>query len=1018
MVEAIDIRVEVVDKIQLGGQTQARFSVIDNRGERLPSSLHALFDFGLSTNVALLTVGEIKTIDERTSGFLLKAERLGVAQVSIYSQATTGLKPIRSAPLEVQIFSPLTITPANITLMVGNYFQAGHVGGPHTSQNVEFSVDRPEVATVTSSGLLQAHRHGRLRLKARVMGANNVEYSRAEMEVVVRPLVKVKISAPITAIMIGAEVPIHLVGVNADDESPFMFGHAQPALRIDWGLSNDRVATLEHSLHRQQPLVGGDQISARFRARALGSVQVKVRVQVLSPADDAAREQVVANDVLTDILTINVLSDYALSRPSRHSLPPAKLVAPSLLLTPNADLVLHYNHLDRIAYRLINLESDGQLKLINGSSTTSTATGVSSAPVVPTQLILKAGDQTETGTLVVARDVHRTGEMQYHSYSVHVCKARYLSLDMDPADAETLGKNFGPIEILPLGVEVRLYVTYFDALGSKFEAVKGNLRWQLSRSDVIGIVGVPGGSGGGGVGAAQAEGSMAVLKVRALREGQVILRLVDVVNQVGTFLKIKVAPVIEPMGSGASGHRRQLVVKVSDLVCLRSHRGVVAGVADGGGEQENEDNDRRTNLATGLWSLEDGGVAVGGSKVGYISASAGTFVALNSGRTLITYNASRDGLSGAGNTARGGGSGDISTYTNLLVAPLERIHLDTRSVVGVTTTSPLVLPIIVGGVQPRAFASSPTTSAIVSPEVLTKHCTRAEIDSIVRHLRSTGRLPFTCDVVFNTLVPATAAVWSTEVTFEPASGRWQCKLLPKAELDLVALSMFDTNVTVTVLANIEEENEEVEANDENDEEGVADLRSIPNPTPTFHQVVLPFLPAFQTSVRQLILTSEAREVRFTITSVRAVLEELVIKVSNDDILEVTKLAIVDNGLKVAVRLRNANIFSNDVSNLHLMLASAQTNQAETIGVQIKLYGTLQELPAQLYSTNFWYSATVVLLTLLVASLLVLVGRKLVTNLVQGGGAGGGGSGWGQAVNDDNKSPYRGNYTKTWVSQVS
>jgi len=143
----------------------------------------------------------------------------------------------------------------------------------------------------------------------------------------------------------------------------------------------------------------------------------------------------------------------------------------------------------------------------------------------------------------------------------------------------------------------------------------------------------------------------------------------------------------------------------------------------------------------------------------------------------------------------------------------------------------------------------------------------------------------------------------------------------------------------------------------------------------FHQVTIPFLPAFQFFVRQIILTSKSKEVRFTIKSVEAV-QELTIKSSNGDILDVRKQEKADNLLNVLVTLQNADIFSNDVSNLHLLFVSTLTNQTEKISVQIKLYGTLVQLPSQiLYSPSLLRPGTLVITTLVSAFAVYLLETK-------------------------------------------
>lgn len=155
------------------------------------------------------------------------------------------------AQIELQIFSPLQIFPNNITLIVGNYFQPNFLGGPQTQRNIEFSIDDGKIATtVNTNGLIQARQFGRTHLTARVTSVDNYEYSRASADLYVLPLKKIKIWAPINQMLMGATVPMYLIGQSEQYETPFMFGHADPPLKISWSMSNDKIGSLECSFQK------------------------------------------------------------------------------------------------------------------------------------------------------------------------------------------------------------------------------------------------------------------------------------------------------------------------------------------------------------------------------------------------------------------------------------------------------------------------------------------------------------------------------------------------------------------------------------------------------------------------------------------------------------------------------------------------------------------------------------------------------------------------------------------------
>jgi len=207
-------------------------------------------------NILSLTVfsllfffSDVKPKDDWTSVFTAKADRLGLTKLVIQSQSDK-VKPVHSSSVEVQVFLPLQIIPSNITLIVGNHFQAGFIGGPQTQRNIEFSLADSTVATVDSNGLIRAQRLGKTKLTGRVMNVNNFEYSRAEIEVHVVPLKKVKIWTPINQLVAGGHLPLYLIGSSEQHESPFMFGQADPALKITWSLSNEKIASIGNSFQK------------------------------------------------------------------------------------------------------------------------------------------------------------------------------------------------------------------------------------------------------------------------------------------------------------------------------------------------------------------------------------------------------------------------------------------------------------------------------------------------------------------------------------------------------------------------------------------------------------------------------------------------------------------------------------------------------------------------------------------------------------------------------------------------
>ncbi|OTF83312.1 hypothetical protein BLA29_010181 [Euroglyphus maynei] len=152
-------------------------------------------------------------------------------------------------------------------------------------------------------------------------------------------------------------------------------------------------------------------------------------------------------------------------------------------------------------------------------------------------------------------------------------------------------------------------------------------------------------------------------------------------------------------------------------------------------------------------------------------------------------------------------------------------------------------------------------------------------------------------------------------------------------------------------------------------------------------------------MKQILLTSESREVRFIVYSVIDVLEEIVIKSSNEDVISIQKQMIDDqhesfsNSMRVIVSLKNSDIFSNDVSNLHLILYSSLVNHTEKIPIQLKLFEKslfgMTNIPGQLiigsnYSSleSSFYKFSLLIMTIILAFAIYVIGKKFVLDQQQ------------------------------------
>ncbi|OTF71211.1 nuclear pore membrane glycoprotein 210-like protein, partial [Euroglyphus maynei] len=588
VVEPIDIKIQMVDKIELGRSVQGTFYVLDNRGNRLDSSLHKFLDLSITSSNNLLKIEEVRPKDDYLSTFKVRAERLGLCKLLIQSQSQK-IRSTLSASIDLQVFSPLMIMPTNITLIVGNVFQPQFIGGPQTQRNVEFELEDSNIAITTPivhgpHGLIKALKNGKTRLTARVTNIDNHEYSRAQAEIHVAPLKKIQIWTPINQVFVGASIPVYLIGSSGEHESPFMFGHAQPSLKIKWSLSNDKIGTLENSFQKVG-IYDPDEIAVRFSAHSIGTVMLKVVVEVTSASRDPLFEQLYRNQPLTNSIQIQVYPNYVLSVSSHMDSfanikdQPKQLTGRALLMSPQSELLLHQNSMDDVQYHIWNESS--HIKLTNKTG----------------NLMLQAGDQLEFTSLMIERDLHRTGIMDYFTQIIHVDKVRYLSMDLDPLQyQEHMSTPLINLASFPIGSEILMVIHFHNQLGRRFDSVKSNLKWMMSRNDIIAVIESP-------------DDSAQSLRIRSLKPGSVILKIWDDVNQVGQYYKIVVDWAITSMVEVPTDDS-SIVLQVGDVVCMRTRYE----------EQQQQQNSQ------GFWNLDQQDSLI---PIGWINPKVGALLALS-----------------------------------------------------------------------------------------------------------------------------------------------------------------------------------------------------------------------------------------------------------------------------------------------------------------------------------------------------------------------------------------------------
>ncbi|XP_034650684.1 nuclear pore membrane glycoprotein 210-like isoform X1 [Drosophila subobscura] len=205
-----------------------------------------------------------------------------IGESKIVFQAGKGPQQVSSPAIVVQVFAPIRLYPRDSTLVVGSSIQIYYQGGPQPNTNVIYTVEKEQVATM-SSAIVTAHRlgatqiTGKCLLKNPVTGKDEV-VSQDTIEVRVAALKAVQIRTPLVRIRSGAVMPATLWG--QPDFSPMVLGTLED-LRITWTVSQPDVVEIFNVFTAAGiEYQSGDLISVRVRAMNPGKVTITASVRL------------------------------------------------------------------------------------------------------------------------------------------------------------------------------------------------------------------------------------------------------------------------------------------------------------------------------------------------------------------------------------------------------------------------------------------------------------------------------------------------------------------------------------------------------------------------------------------------------------------------------------------------------------------------------------------------------------------------------------------------------------------
>ena len=446
----VKVELDVLDKIQLGNSAIGSVKLYAANNQLLPDSVLEYVTLSVNAASEIISMGEARGSLSPT----VKGEKLGQTSVTATVQYH-GIK-VPSAPVLIQVFPPLRIEPRNITLIIEAAFQVVTSGGPSDALIQYFLTDEA-VGTVSNDGLVTGSTLGSCTLVGRAVGrsANGqlVEYTRDLVQVHVRPLAGLRLTAPTQKIVVGGAVPIYLIGQDKAMDG-YSFGSALPSLEITWTLEGTvDKGSLQGSWDSNgfalSPTNAG---VAVFKGLSAGKAVVKV-IAMIRQSLPGSQYQIVGDQELTARIDLVVLEQLH----SRH--PSSSRCSNLVLVSPGATLQLKTNFDGKTAFKGVDVDK--------GMSVS--ACGVVTGGTVPSSLVAVAALKHDAGTVMQT-------EWLVETRAVHYLLISSTQSTWSKEDGE--GTNE-----LPGGGKLHTEVSCHDALGRKFDACAVDLHSRPSRSD-------------------------------------------------------------------------------------------------------------------------------------------------------------------------------------------------------------------------------------------------------------------------------------------------------------------------------------------------------------------------------------------------------------------------------------------------------------------------------------------------------------------------------------------------------
>ncbi|CAG9865544.1 unnamed protein product [Phyllotreta striolata] len=468
------IRIEMVDKVEIGKCITAKVRLYDENDNLMNIPDPTMVDLRpeFENNIANIYLAE-KSDDWGIGEVQFIITGVEIGETKLIFITTGNEQDVTSAPVLLQVFEPLKLSPKNGSIIINSKLQINSKGGPSPDVKIIFHAESSFVE-VTDKGVVIGKELGQVRIYGRSVGVHpftgqNIIYAEDYVDISIVKLQGLKLVGPILRFKIGTVAPFWVVGLP--NLSPMILGgFDDPAIKFRWTVDDKLLIDLFGIFHQVGVFKKKfDRVSAKASALQIGKTRLFVNATVPGKTVNVHNLDFVP---LSTWLDLEVIGEFSLVQPKHF---PAR----SLLMAPFSELQLSTsmeNAVDIIVTYMLPGDKSFSTDLLSDQSVREDLI----VTVSSTGLIQSYGVLGQTLLIITSTDT--MGLKQRLSIVVEVKAIQYMNLVVRSnwrihADSQ--------LPTVPLGTEFKLKALFYDNVGNEFQAGPKRLQARTSRCDLL-----------------------------------------------------------------------------------------------------------------------------------------------------------------------------------------------------------------------------------------------------------------------------------------------------------------------------------------------------------------------------------------------------------------------------------------------------------------------------------------------------------------------------------------------------